>query len=77
MIFCSSSSYSNVLAFFAASSALLQNKNLGFAVGNGFVDSEIRPGATYRYTVVLEKDDRSLAPRSAPVEISIPELPAD
>jgi len=58
-------------------SALLQNKNLGFAVGNGFVDSEIRPGATYRYTVVLEKDDRSLAPRSAPVEISIPELPAD
>ena len=57
--------------------ALLQNKNLGFSVGNSFVDTEIKAGATYRYTVVLERINQSLAPRSAPVEISIPEQPAD
>jgi len=57
--------------------ALLQNKNLGFSLENRFVDTEVRPGATYRYTVVLERGNQSLAPRSAPVEISIPERPAD
>ena len=57
--------------------ALLQNKNLGFSLGNSFVDTEVRAGATYSYTVVLERTDQSLAPRSAPVEISIPERPAD
>jgi fibronectin type 3 domain-containing protein len=57
--------------------ALLQNKNLGFALENHFVDTAVRPGATYRYTVVLERIDQSLAPRSAPVEISIPERRAD
>jgi fibronectin type 3 domain-containing protein len=57
--------------------ALLKNKNLGFSLGTSFVDTEIRPGATYRYTVVLERSDQSLAPRSAPVEISIPERPVD
>ena len=57
--------------------ALLQNKNLGFSLGNSFVDTEVRAGATYRYTVVLERTDQSLAPRSAPVEISIPKRPAD
>ena len=57
--------------------AFLQNKNLGFSVGSSFVDTEIRAGATYRYTVVLERINQSLAPRSAPVEISIPEHPPD
>ncbi len=57
--------------------AVLQNKNLGFAAGNSFVDHEVRAGATYRYTVVLERSNQSLAPRSAPVEISIPEPPPD
>jgi hypothetical protein len=57
--------------------ALLQNKNLGFSLGNSFVDTEVRAGATYSYTVVLERADQSLAPRSAPVEISTPERPAD
>ena len=57
--------------------ALFQNKNLGFSLGNNFVDTEARAGATYRYTVVLERTDQSLAPRSAPVEISIPERSAD
>jgi len=57
--------------------ALLQNKNLGFSLENRFVDTEVRPGATYRYTVVLERLNQTLAPRSAPVEISIPERPAD
>ena len=57
--------------------ALLQNKNLGFSLGNSFVDTEVKPGATYSYTVVLERTDQSLAPRSAPVEISTPERPPD
>jgi len=57
--------------------ALLQNKNLGFTLENRFVDTAVRPGATYRYTVVLERMNQTLAPRSAPVEISIPERPAD
>jgi hypothetical protein len=57
--------------------AVLQNKNLGFSLGNSFVDREVRAGATYRYTVVLERTNQSLAPRSAPVEISIPEQPPD
>jgi hypothetical protein len=57
--------------------AVLKNKNLGFSLGTSFVDTEIRPGATYRYTVVLERTDQSLAPRSAPVEISIPKRPVD
>jgi fibronectin type 3 domain-containing protein len=55
----------------------LQDKSLGFSPGNSFVDTEVRAGATYRYAVVLERTDQSLAPRSAPVEISIPERPAD
>jgi hypothetical protein len=57
--------------------AFLQNKSLGFSPGNRFVDTEVRAGGTYSYTVVLERTDQSLAPRSAPVEISIPERPAD
>jgi fibronectin type 3 domain-containing protein len=57
--------------------ALLQNKNLGFSLGNSFIDTDVRPGATYRYTVVLEKNNQILAPRSTPVEISVPELPTD
>jgi fibronectin type 3 domain-containing protein len=57
--------------------AVLKNKNLGFSLGTSFVDTEARPGATYRYTVVLERTDQSLAPRSVPVEISIPKRPVD
>jgi hypothetical protein len=57
--------------------ALLTKKNLGFSLGTSFVDTEARPGATYRYTVVLERTDQSLAPRSVPVEISIPKRPVD
>jgi fibronectin type 3 domain-containing protein len=55
----------------------LKSKSLGFSPGNSFVDTEVKTGATYRYAVVLERTDQSLAPRSAPVEISIPERPAD
>ncbi len=57
--------------------ALLQNKNLGFSAGNSFVDTDARAGATYRYTVVLERIDQGLAPRSSPVEISIPKPAVD
>ena len=55
----------------------MKNRSLGFSPGNSFVDTEVRAGATYRYAVVLERTDQSLAPRSALVEISIPEHPAD
>ncbi|HXV35850.1 MAG TPA: hypothetical protein VEC18_01805, partial [Myxococcota bacterium] len=57
--------------------ALLQNKNLGFSTEPRFVDRDVREGATYRYTVVFERADQSLAPRSEAVEIAIPKRAAD
>ena len=56
---------------------LFQQKTLGFSPGSSFIDAEVSPGSTYRYYVVLEGFDQSLAPRSAPVEISIPKRRAD
>jgi len=47
---------------------------IGFVKGASFVDSSAKPGGSYRYTVVLEREDASLAPPSAPVEIRVPAL---
>ncbi len=58
-------------------SGMLQQKDLGFSPASSFVDTDVRPGATYRYTVVLEGPNQTLAPRSSPVEISIPERRTD
>ena len=46
---------------------------LGFVKGASFVDASAKPGGSYRYRVVLERADATLAPVSSPVEISVPE----
>jgi hypothetical protein len=56
---------------------LFQQRTLGFSQGSSFIDTEARPGSTYRYFVVLEGPGQRLAPRSIPVEISIPKRKAD
>jgi hypothetical protein len=38
-----------------------------------WIDSDVKPGARYRYRVILVRPDGSLAPRSAPVEIRVPD----
>ena len=51
--------------------ALTRNE-LAFVTGASFVDAQAKPGGSYRYTVVLEREDASLAPPSSPVEIRVP-----
>jgi fibronectin type 3 domain-containing protein len=41
--------------------------------GDTHLDAEVKPGHRYRYSVELERPDGSLGPRSAPVEIRVPE----
>jgi fibronectin type 3 domain-containing protein len=53
----------------------LTRRELGFVTGASFVDATAKPGGSYRYTVVLERADGSLAPASTPVEIRVPERP--
>jgi fibronectin type 3 domain-containing protein len=40
--------------------------------GSHFVDTGVKPGRSYRYTVTLLKAGGSSAPRSAPVEVRVP-----
>jgi fibronectin type 3 domain-containing protein len=40
--------------------------------GSRFVDTSVKPGHSYRYSVSLLRADGSSAPRSAPVEVRIP-----
>ena len=51
----------------------LTRSELGFVKGASFVDASAKPGGSYRYTVVLERADATLAPASSPVEIRVPE----
>ena len=51
----------------------LSRSELGFVTGASFVDAEAKPGGRYRYTVVLERADKTLAPTSPLVEIQVPE----
>jgi len=51
----------------------VSRSELGFVTGASFVDGSAKPGGRYRYTVVLERADATLAPPSSPVEISVPE----
>ncbi len=53
--------------------ARVQQRHLGFARQSSFVDTDVKPGVTYRYRVVLEHADGTLAPRSSLLKISIPE----
>jgi hypothetical protein len=52
---------------------LLRTREIGVVEGSEFVDSDVVPGRSYRYTVVLERGDASRAPPSTPVEVRIPE----
>jgi fibronectin type 3 domain-containing protein len=54
------------------SHGLLSRSEIGFAKDGSFVDANAKPGGSYRYTVVLERKDASLAPASTPVEIRVP-----
>jgi fibronectin type 3 domain-containing protein len=50
----------------------LSRSELAFASGGSYVDASAKPGGRYRYTVVLERADKSLAPPSPVVEIQVP-----
>jgi fibronectin type 3 domain-containing protein len=51
----------------------VSRSEIGFVTGASFVDGSAKPGGHYRYTVVLERADATLAPPSSAVEIRIPE----
>jgi len=51
---------------------LLRSIELGFSTEGSWVDRDAKPGGSYRYSVVLERPDGSLAPQSSPVEITVP-----
>jgi fibronectin type 3 domain-containing protein len=55
------------------SHGLLSRDELAFVTTASFVDENAKPGGRYRYTVVLERADATLAPPSSPVEIRVPE----
>jgi fibronectin type 3 domain-containing protein len=50
----------------------LSRNELAFVTGGSFVDTQAKPGGRYRYTVVLERADKTLAPASPVVEIQVP-----
>jgi fibronectin type 3 domain-containing protein len=50
----------------------LTRSELAFVKGASYLDAKAKPGGSYRYTVVLEREDASLAPPSSPVEIRVP-----
>jgi fibronectin type 3 domain-containing protein len=51
----------------------VSRNELGFVTGASFVDASASESGQYRYTVVLERADATLAPPSSPVEIRVPE----
>lgn len=51
---------------------MLRTLELGVSTDGSWVDRDVKPGGSYRYSVVLERPDGSLAPPSSPVEITIP-----
>ena len=51
----------------------LRTTELGFSQDGRFVHAEAEPGKRYHYTVVMEAPDGTPAPRSAPIEITLPE----
>jgi len=50
----------------------LSRNELAFVTGGSYVDAQAKPGGRYRYTVVLERADKRLAPASPIVEIQVP-----
>ena len=51
----------------------LSRSELAIVTGASFVDADAKPGGRYRYTVVLERADKTPAPSSPLVEIRVPE----
>jgi fibronectin type 3 domain-containing protein len=54
----------------------LGRRNLGFTTDDHFLDPGTRPGQRYRYSVVLERPDKTLAPVSRVIEVEFPEAQA-
>lgn len=50
--------------------------SLGFTTGNHFLDPSVTPGLRHRYSVVLERHDKTLAPPSQVIEVNVPESAA-
>jgi fibronectin type 3 domain-containing protein len=50
----------------------LGQRELPPVTGSHFVDTNVKPGRSYRYTVALLKAGGNSAPRSAPIEVQIP-----
>jgi hypothetical protein len=56
---------------------LFRKREFGLQASGQFHDPDVSPGSTHRYFVILQRSDGSLAPPSAPVQITIPELGTD
>ena len=50
----------------------LRRSELAYVTGSHYVHSDVKPGRTYRYTVVLERDEGNPGPASSPVEATPP-----
>ncbi len=51
----------------------LRPRELGMVAGTEFVDHDVEPGRSYRYTIVLERGEEQQAPPSSPLEVTVPE----
>jgi hypothetical protein len=54
----------------------LRKHDLGFVESAEFVDRQVSPGRSYRYTVVLERPGAVTAPPSIPLAVRIPRTDA-
>jgi hypothetical protein len=52
---------------------LFRRQELARVEATSYLDADVAPGHRYRYVVVLEREDGTLLPASAPVEIEVPE----
>lgn len=52
---------------------VLRSTQLGFSSDGRFVDSDVEAGESYRYSVLLERDGETPAPRSQTLEVRVPD----
>ncbi len=50
----------------------LRPSELGVVAGAEFLDRDVEPGRSYRYTIVLERGEEFRAPPSSPLEVTVP-----
>jgi fibronectin type 3 domain-containing protein len=50
----------------------LAGQDLAFVESDAYVDRDAKPGARYRYVVILERPDATRAPPSVPVAVEVP-----